>query len=184
MLRHILLAALLIFSSVGHAQVLSSDEEGSIMPTGDNRPVPWPWSQAQPFPWEDISGLWKVEQDDYVSYFAFKVVKQASGGRQLLVRQIDGETRRVLATGVGFERDQIILAQMTSCGGTTYRLKLTSFKREDSPQPPVMGNLYTGSVMVLSIGDLAARTTNDMVHLQLTKVSSRFKFTQETCISH
>ncbi|WP_413292274.1 hypothetical protein ACLSU7_12790 [Bdellovibrio sp. HCB185ZH] len=190
MLRHIFLAALLIFSSVSHAQASSYHahawdyDEGSIMPSGDNRPVPWPWTLAQPFPWDDIQGLWKVEQDNYVSYFAFKVVKQASGGRQLLVRQIDGETRRVLAEGPGFERDNIVFAQMTSCGGATYRLKLTSFKREDSPQPPVMGNLYTGSVMVLSMSDLGDKSAYYIAHLQLTKVSSRFRFTQDTCLSH
>ncbi|WP_413585676.1 hypothetical protein [Bdellovibrio sp. HCB274] len=183
MLRHILLAALLIFSSVGHAN--PSQEEGGIIPTGDNRPIPWPWSAAQPFPWDDIQGLWRVEQDDYVSYFAFKVVKEkTSGGRQLMVRQIDGETRRVLAEGVGFEREKIILAQMTSCGGSTYRLKLTSFNLENSPQPPGLGNLYKNSVMVLSLGSLEARTTSEMIHLQLSKVSSRFRFSHETCVSH
>ncbi|WP_413559036.1 hypothetical protein [Bdellovibrio sp. HCB209] len=184
MLRHILLATLLFVSSMAHAHVPGFQEDGNIMPSGDNRPVPWPWSLAQPFPWDDIQGLWKVEQDNYVSYFAFKSVRQASGGRQLLVRQIDGETRRVLAEGVGFESGKVILAQMTSCGGTTYNLKVTSFKREDSPQAPVMGNLYTGSVMVLSIGDLNARSISDMVHLQLTKVASRIKFTENSCLNH
>ncbi|WP_413582899.1 hypothetical protein [Bdellovibrio sp. HCB288] len=182
MLRHILLAALLIFSSVGHAY--PSNDEGTIMPSGDNRPIPWPWSSAQPFPWDDIQGLWRIEQDDYVSYFAFKVVKEkTSGGRQLLVRQIDGETRRVLAEGVGFETGKNILAQMTSCGGTVYRLRLTSFSLENSPQPPVSGNLYKNSVMVLSVGSLEAKTTSEMVNLQLSKVSSRFRFSQETCVS-
>ncbi|WP_413576237.1 hypothetical protein ACLVWU_17795 [Bdellovibrio sp. HCB290] len=183
MLRHILLAALLIFSSVGYAH--TSDDEGGIMPSGDNRPIPWPWSAAQPFPWDDIQGLWRVEQDDYVSYFAFKVVKEKTGGgRQLFVRQIDGETRRVLAEGVGFETGKVILAQMTSCGGTTYRLTLTSFDLEKSPQPPGLGNLYKNSVMVLSLGSLEARSTSEMINLQLFKVSSRFRFSQETCVSH
>ncbi|MBO9666769.1 MAG: hypothetical protein J7501_08125 [Bdellovibrio sp.] len=183
MLRHILLAALLVFSSFAYAGKRVSASDESIMPTNDDRWTTWPWSLAQPFPWEDIQGLWKVETGDYVSYFAFKVVKQkTSGGRQLEVKQIDGTTRKVLATGPGFETGQMVLAQMTSCGGSTYRVRLTSFKPENSPQPPLMSNLYKGSVMVLSIGNLDA-PADEMVDLQITKVSSRFRFNQESCSS-
>jgi hypothetical protein len=184
MLRHILLATILAFSSLSYAGMTPNDEQGPVLPTSDDHWTTWPWSLAQPFPWEDIQGLWKVETGDYVSYFAFKVVKQkASGGRLLQVKQIDGNTRKVLAEGPGFETGQMVLAQMTSCGGGTYSVKLTSFKREDSPQPPLMSNLYKSSVMVLSIGDLDSRSTDDMSHFQITKVSSRFRFNQESCVS-
>ncbi len=103
MLRSILLAALILSSltfSLGAFAHQSSGDDEQIIPISDNRPVPWPWSMAQPFPWTDIQGVWKVQQDDYTSYFSLKVVRQkATGLRQLQVKQYDGATCRVLATG-------------------------------------------------------------------------------------
>jgi hypothetical protein len=171
MLRHILLAALIAFSSsAAHADVLSDSEE-HIMPAGD-RWTPWPWSMAQPFPWNDIRGMWKVQQDDYISYFALKVVRpRATGMRQLQVKQIDGQTCKVIATGVGIEKGSRVLAQMTSKSGVTYRVHLTSFDQKDSPQEPLKGTENPNKVMVLSIGDLDQKGLDHMAHMQILKVS-------------
>lgn len=156
---------------------LSEDEH--IIPASDNRPVPWPWSLAQPFPWTDIQGLWKVEQGDFTSYFALKLVRQKStGARQLQVKQFDGDTCRVLATGVAIERSQKVLAQMTSRAGMTYRVQLTAFKEKDSPIPPLKSNFPVQGVMVLSMGRLDSQ--EEMVHVQIKKISAHL--TQKFCI--
>lgn len=186
MFRYILLATLLIFSSVttytaqAHAQQASSDDE-HVMPASDDRWTHWPWRLAQPFPWSDIQGTWKVEQEDYVSYFVFKVVQQKNGVKQVQVKQIDGEQCRTIATGVGVEKGTLVYAQMTSKAGKIYRLNLTAFRRSDSPQPPLEGSVYTESVMVLSMGELSQVNLDDMVHMQIVKVSDHLD--QKACLA-
>lgn len=174
MLRNILLAVLMVFVGFkASADNFSSVVDEHVMPASDDRWVPWPWSLAQPFPWGDIQGLWKVEQGDFVSYFAFKVVREKSTGiRQLEVKQYDGDTCRVLATGVGIERNQKVLAQMTSRGGITYRVQLTSFNEKDSPIPPLRSTVPVPSVMVLSMGTLDVQGLEGMMHMQIMKVSA------------
>lgn len=171
---------LLIASFLASANAFAGfPEDEHIIPASDNRPVPWPWSLAQPFPWTDIQGLWKVEQGDFTSYFALKLVRQKStGARQLQVKQFDGDTCRVLATGVAIERSQKVLAQMTSRAGTTYRVQLTAFKEKDSPIPPLKSNVPVQGVMVLSMGRLDSQ--EEMVHLQIKKISAQL--TQKFCI--
>ncbi|WII72660.1 hypothetical protein QJS83_02100 [Bdellovibrio sp. 22V] len=182
MLRSILLATLMILSSLTlPTSAYAQPDEEHVMPASDDRWVPWPWTLAQPFPWGDIQGLWKVEQGDFVSYFALKVVRQKSTGiRQLQVKQFDGDTCRVLATGVGIERNQKVLAQMTSKGGTTYRVELTAFSEKDSPIPPLKSNVPVHAVMVLSMGALDNHKIDDMVHMQIMKISAHL--TQRVCI--
>lgn len=171
MLR-ILLATLLVFSSftaVAHSQTAVNDDH--VMPAGDDW-THWPWSLAQPFPWSDLQGTWKVEKDDYVSYFIFRVVQLKSGVKQVQIRQIDGVTCRVIATGAGLEKGPLVYAQMTSRAGKVYRLDLRAFKRSDSlPEVPLEGNVYTDDVMVLSMGELNNNDLDDMVHMQIVKVS-------------
>ncbi len=176
MLRHILLATLIAFSSfAAHAVTSSSQQDDEqVMPAGDRwTPFPWNFKNAQLFPWWDIQGIWKVDQDNFTSYFSFKVVQQKNGLKQLKVKQYDGDSCRLLATGVGTERGQFVYAQMTSKqSGKTYRVGLTAFKRSDSPQPPLQGNVYTESVMVLSMGEMSQTSIEDMMHTQISKVSS------------
>lgn len=182
MLRSILIASLIIsgFSLSAHGYV-GADGDGRYFPTSDNRPVPWPWTLAQPFPWTDIQGLWKVDNGDFVSYFALKVVRLKSTGlRQLQVKQYDGETCKVLATGVGLERNQRVFAQMTSRAGDTYRVQLTAFSEKDAPVVPLKGNLPTQRVMVLSMGTLDSQLSEQMVHIQIVKISSHMN--QKICM--
>lgn len=172
MLRAILLAALIVFSGfTSFANAVGAQDE-HVMPASDDRWVPWPWSLATPFPWGDIQGFWKVEQGDFTSYFAFKVVREKSTGiRQLQVKQFDGDTCRVIATGVGIERNEKVLAQMTSKGGTTYRVQLTSFNEKDAPIPPLRSNVPVTSVLVLSMGTLDVEGIEGMIHMQIMKIS-------------
>ena len=181
MLR-ILLATLLVFSTLTASAASTQADEEHVMPASDDHWTHWPWSAAQPFPWSDVQGTWKVEKDDYVSYFIFKVVQLKSGVKQVQIRQIDGVTCRVIATGVGLEKGSWVYAQMTSKAGKVYRLNLTAFKRsEDLPQVPLQGNVYTDDVMVLSMGELDDSTLDDMVHMQIIKVSVNLN--KEACFA-
>jgi len=179
MFRHILLATLLIFSGLTYSQHVRADDE-RVMPTSDDRWTHWPWRLAQPFPWSDIQGTWKVEQDDYVSYFIFKVVQLKNGVKQVQVKQFDGANCRQIATGVGIEKGSLVFAQMTSKSGKIYRLNLTAFKRSDSPQPPLQGGVYTESVMVLSMGEISQQNLEDMIHMQIVKISAHLD--QRACL--
>lgn len=178
-----LLAVSVVVSVAAQATTLAAQqaEDEHIMPVSDDRWVPWPMHLAQPFPWNDIQGLWKAEQGEYSSYFALKIVRQKSTGhRQLQVKQFDGDTCRVLATGVGLERNEKVFAQMTSKGGVTYRVQLTAFNKKDAPLPPLRGLIPTDSVMLLSIGTLEPKAETDMFHMQIMKVSAFL--TQKVCI--
>ena len=149
-----------------------ANEDDHIMPSIDDRWVPWPFHLAQPFPWQSIQGVWKVESGDYVSYFAFKVVnRKVANVRQLQVKQYDGETCRIIATGVGLERNQKVFAQMTSKAGMTYRVQLTALSKEDSPVQPAEGVVPFEEVMVLSMGSLEVGSPQEMHHMQIVKIS-------------
>ncbi|UXR65894.1 hypothetical protein EZJ49_06485 [Bdellovibrio bacteriovorus] len=180
MLSKILIATLVTVSSMAYSVGAYAKVEEHIMPASDDRWVPWPFHLAQPFPWQDIQGIWKVEQGDYVSYFALKVVRQKSTGvRQLQVKQFDGETCKVLATGVGHENHLKVLAQMTSKGGAIYRVQMTAISQKDSPVPPLQG-MPMDEVMVLSIGTLERGGMDEMVHMQTMKISATLS--QRICI--
>lgn len=181
MLRNILLAALVSLTAMTSAADYYSEVDEHIMPANDDRWVPWPWTLAQPFPWSDIKGLWKVEQGDFVSYFALKVVREkVTGLKHLQVKQFDGDTCKVIATGVGIERNQKVLAQMTSRNGVAFRVQLTAFREKDSPIPPLRGNVPTPGVMVLSMGPLDSKGVENMVHNQIMKISPYLA--QKICI--
>lgn len=176
MLRSILLAAILfcsVLSFSGHSVAApTQDEDEQIMPSNDDRWVPWPWSLAQPFPWGDIQGLWKVEHGDFTSYFSLKIVRlKSTGVRQLQVKQYDGDTCRMIASGVGIERSEKVFAQMTSKLGKIYRVQLTAFQEKDAPEPPLRIGMPLDAVMVLSMGTLDVRGPEDMVHMQIAKIS-------------
>lgn len=181
MLRYCIAAVITsVFLSFGASAGVSGPDHGDIREINDNRPVIWPWSLATDFPWRDIQGMWKVERDGFVSYFALKVVNvKASGERQLVVRQIDGYSCKVIATGVGFERRQTVKAQMTDEDGAAYRVSLTAFKAEDAAEPPKKGRVQTSSVMVLSIASLSA-SAPEMIHWQITKVANTIN--QKNCV--
>lgn len=177
MLRSKLLIVLVLFSwLMPNSSFASHNRE--LMPTFGDRWVPWPWALALPFPWTDIQGLWKAEDGEFVSYFAFKVVCGKADCNceetmcQLKVKQYDATTCRTLASGVGIESTHKVLAQMTAKSGLIYRVDLTSFSETDSPLPPLKSEFPIHGVMVLSMGGLDATSPEEMVHMQIKKVSA------------
>jgi hypothetical protein len=127
-----------------------------------------------------MQGMWKAEQGDYVSYFAIRVVANHTvGSRYLQIRQFDGTNCKVLATGVGVEKDsRFVLGQVTSRMGNIYRVQFSAFNEQDFPMPPIRGRIPTSNLMVISMGALQD-TSDNMVHMQIVKVSGLM--TQQSC---
>ena len=172
MFRHILLAAVVVVAGVSFS--MKSVARNSVGPIiQDDRWTHWPWRLAQPFPWSEIQGIWKVDQGSNSTYFVFKVVKQKNGVRQLQVKQVDGGNCKVVATGAGLEKNQRVLAQVTNKAGHTYRVNLTAFRASDVSEQAAKGSIFRDSVMVLSMGDLDQNSNDDMVHTQIMKVSEQ-----------
>ncbi|MNL43909.1 hypothetical protein D3C87_1664480 [compost metagenome] len=122
-----------------------------------------------------MQGVWKVE--DFNSgetwYFALKRLRVTpSCERPLQVKQIDGETCKVMASGVGFDRNKVIRAQMTGRDGKTFRLAFTAFNQEDAPIIPAEGKIHVDSVVVLSIANVDSPLRSDIRHMQIVKVSN------------
>lgn len=185
MLRSLIIKLAVISSLLLSGVTAFSYESGldSLEQINDNRPVPWPWRLAQPFPWGDIQGIWLVQKDDFVSYFALKVLYQKDTGERVLqIHQLDATTCEKIGEGLGYERSQIVLAQVTDNTGNTYRLSFTAFKTEDSPQPQLVGSSPVGSVLVLSVANLATNSNKDAVSMQIMKVSDHVD--QKSCMQN
>jgi hypothetical protein len=163
--------AFLIMSTFSFAAVASEATFRCDDVTILDHPVPWPWGLEQPFPWTDIKGLWRIENSkDASPYFTFKVIKgKTADDRQLAVREIDPDSCDVIATGVGYELNKIVRAQMTTDKGTSFRIAVRAFREIDSPQS-VAGRIETNQVMVLSIMGIST-DSNPSVHMQIGKLS-------------
>lgn len=151
----------------------------SAQSSGGDSWVPWPFGFEAPFPWGDIQGTWRVQQGGYVTYFSFKVVRErTSKGRQLVVRQMDADQNcKFVATGVGYESENIIRAQMSGKSGT-YRVTLRAFVLDDKRYLPIPDQEFQmEETMVLSITNLDWK--GESIHLPLAKVSEAV--TQKAC---
>lgn len=141
---------------------------------GDNW-VPFPMGSEIPFPWKEVHGVWKAEKDDFAAYFAFKVVREKStGAQQLSVKQIDAYTCETIGTGIGFENDKVIRAQLQSyTDGSVYRIALRAFDKKDAGKTRQV--VYNDKVFYLSITPLDSGI-NQTMHVPLTKVSEKLSF--------
>ena len=63
----------------------------------------WPWHDAQPFPWDNIQGVWKLSTDSSKVYFKMRVTGENKKGKILnIVKFSTDNCSKHLATGVGF----------------------------------------------------------------------------------
>jgi hypothetical protein len=155
----------------------SCRDESSYQPMrgpGDDF-TPWPSRLIRPFPWDDVQGLWMVEdtKSGDTWYFALKRLRVTpTCERPLQVSQIDGSTCRVTATGVGYDRNRVVRAQMTTRTGKTFRVAFTAFRVEDAPIVPIQGKIHIDSVVVLSMADVDSPLQSEVHHMQIVKVSN------------
>ena len=94
----------------------------------------FPWSNAQPFPWSDIQGVWKLKDGLVPFYLKAKVVRTTSNRKILSLSIVsEGNCTRPVAQGVGYidlSEKNVVRAIMND-GASRYQMKLASFDSED-----------------------------------------------------
>jgi hypothetical protein len=127
----ILTVFILGFSTItttAHAQAACS----SINTKGGGVDV-WPWSVAQPFPWDNIQGYWKIQNEEN-SYIKARILS-ATNNFKLLAISIygDGYCSKPYATGRGYIdiTEKNVVRAIISDGTYEYQLKLGLFNFAD-----------------------------------------------------
>lgn len=171
MLRGLVLKAVigisLIAPSMGWAKVTYE----AIAPMGGDW-VPWPFGAEQAFPWKDIQGLWKAEGEDFTAMYSLRVVVEKDAGIRILkIKQLDPNTCKIVAAGVGTEEGMIVRAMMTGKEGVTFRVTFRAFDIADSPEPLIPGiSRNPHDVIVLSISTFDSGQ-GDAKFVQISKQS-------------
>ena len=92
-----------------------------------------PWSVAKPFPWDNISGIWKLG-DDSSSYVRAKV-QSATNSRKILTLQIygDGLCSKPYAKGTGYidVTEKNVVRAILLDNNFRYQMKLGLFDARD-----------------------------------------------------
>ncbi|MEQ1722373.1 MAG: hypothetical protein ABL930_04300 [Pseudobdellovibrio sp.] len=93
----------------------------------------WPWSVAQPFPWDNIQGFWKLGDDE--SSYLKAVVLSSTNRRKILSLQVYGEgvCSKPYARGTGYidVAEKNVVRALVSDGTYKYQLKLGMFDSRD-----------------------------------------------------
>jgi|GEM_PF-6166372 len=135
--------------------------------------IPIPWGMEQPFPWKSVDGLWRatiVQKNEIVSNFEFKVVREeATGVRQLSIREVNLDTGVVVAEGVGRQKGEAVEAQMTTKQGVVYLVKIGSFNTKDYPVK-VDPNQYVTNNSILLMSAALLDHPFSMTHLCLSRI--------------
>ncbi|MGZ3690449.1 MAG: hypothetical protein ACXVAX_03030 [Pseudobdellovibrio sp.] len=94
---------------------------------------PWPWSVAQPFPWDNIAGWWQFGDDD--SSYIRAVVQSSTQDRKLLKIYVygDGACSKPYAVGTGYISiaEKNVVRSLLSDSDYKYQLKLGLFDARD-----------------------------------------------------
>ena len=93
----------------------------------------WPWSLSKPFPWEDVSGYWKLG-DDENSYVRLKVLS-TSANRKILNIWVygDGICSKPYAKGTGYIdiNEKNVVRSLLNDGLYRYIMKMALFDARD-----------------------------------------------------
>jgi hypothetical protein len=93
-----------------------------------------PWSNARPFPWDNISGFWKLGEDDN-SYIYLKVLSTTNRRKILNIRVYgDGICSKPYAKGTGYidASERNVVRSILSDGNLyKYQMKLAMFNASD-----------------------------------------------------
>jgi hypothetical protein len=112
-----------------------------------------PWKYAQPFPWDDIQGLWKISNEpDYV--IRMRVTRKDTDSRKLQVEVLSrSKCRRVMrGPGIinGSEKD-VVRISLVDQQGVTRLMKLAFFDTRDLKMD---ANICGQSVLAASVIDI------------------------------
>lgn len=133
----------------------------------------FPWSLAQPFPWNTIQGLWKVsDSEDQV--IRMRVVRQDQNAKHLSVdvlsrKDCDGTGMKGVGIVTAAEKNVVRLS-LTDNEGQTYLMKLAMF---DTADLQMDRNLCGQSVLAASVLTLDNEGEDDMSdHLKTAEQSN------------
>lgn len=94
----------------------------------------WPWSVAQPFPWNNIEGYWKLGDQDDTSYVK-AVVTSTTNKRKILKLSAytDGFCSKPIAKGTGYidATEKNVVRSLLSDGVYRYQLMMGMFDMRD-----------------------------------------------------
>lgn len=133
----------------------------------------WPWASAQPFPWGNIQGIWKLNTDSEDTYFKIRVGISDPKHKVLNITKIvDGDCANPVAKGVGFvdhDAKNVIHAVIVD-DELRYQLTLAMFNTKDLSSEMLSSDTKCGSTKVLAAsaqvigrtGKLAAPLTETM----------------------
>jgi hypothetical protein len=142
---------------------------------GGGGDFPWPWGLEVTIPWNDIQGVWKVESKGKAFYFGFRRVQE----QRLFITQFDAARCMTLGSGPGYIREKsqkFVVAQISLKTGDAYRMAIYAFNEEDSPEPPVSGDIASipEHVMVARINSLT--TVQREIAVQMVRISDRLEY--------
>lgn len=155
-MKQVALILALIFSGlITQAQVddISGDKQSKVGSCGYNTQGgadTFPWSLAQPFPWDTIQGLWKVS-DDNDQVVRMRVVRQDQKVKHL---SVDVLSRRACAStmkGVGIitaAEKNVVRLSLTDPQGQAHLMKLAFFDTRDLKMD---SNICGASVLAASV---------------------------------
>ena len=113
----------------------------------------WPWSIAKPFPWDNIQGYWKLEDDNH-TYLSAKVLSSTNSRKILSLSILDeGVCAKPYAKGTGYVdvTEKNVVRALVTDGVYKYQLKLGMFDSRDL----IGQNTCSSSVMAASIQVIA-----------------------------
>lgn len=129
-MKSILIALFALLTSLSlHAQ--TCDDTSTL---GRDGVDPWPWSVAQPFPWDNISGFWKLGDDDGTYLKAVVSSKTADDIKLLKITVYrDGVCSKPFAQGKGYINmsEKNVVQTIMSDQFYSYRFKLGMFDLRD-----------------------------------------------------
>lgn len=179
--------SLIFFASLAHSQ-----QSCNIQALGgiDN----WPWRYAQPFPWDNIQGIWKLSTDSSDVYFKMKITGQTKKGRILSITKFSTDNcSKSLASGVGFvgSQEKNIVRAVLSDSSLRYRLTLGLFDTKQLTEKNVAcgDQVLAASMEVIGHRNLSpassgAPVANEVQLMVLKKVSRSFETICKRPVAH
>lgn len=120
----------------------------------------FPWSVANPFPWNDIQGLWALSSDSNL-YLKARVIN-SNKSRKLLNVSLISEDRCVkpIASGTGYvdSLEKNVVRAILSDGVYRYQLKLGMF---DASDLQIDANLCGANILAATVKIMGASPKND-----------------------
>jgi hypothetical protein len=147
---------LLVVASLFFSFNLRAAEQISCGPTIQGGGDIFPWSQAQPFPWTKIQGLWIIEgKSDMI--LRFKVIRQTSRLKQLEVEVFSNaqDCPLLQTTGIGIINASEKNVVRINLGNKFVRLAV--FLSDDLK---INKEICGSQVMAISMIDLSADTAS------------------------